>query len=126
MVIAAPSRTSGRTPAPRPHPAAQADSAERVAPGPARHRAAGPGKPTRRFRRGLLAVGVAGAVGLATFWGLSAAGVTSGTKVLTTSQVAVQTNPGLVVIYTTLGFQHAQAAGTGMVVSSSGEVLTNN
>jgi S1-C subfamily serine protease len=86
----------------------------------------GPGKPTRRFRRGLLALGVAGAVGLATFWGLSAAGVTSGTKVLTTSQVAAQTNPGLVDIYTTLGFQHAQAAGTGMVVSSSGEVLTNN
>ena len=86
----------------------------------------GPGKPTRRFRRGLLAAGVAGAVGLATFWGLSAAGVTSGTKVLTTSQIAAQTNPGLVDIYTTLGFQQARAAGTGMVVSSSGEVLTNN
>jgi S1-C subfamily serine protease len=46
--------------------------------------------------------------------------------VLTTSQIAAQTNPGLVDIYTTLGFQQAQAAGTGMVVSSSGEVLTNN
>jgi len=86
----------------------------------------GPGKPTRRFPRGLLAIAVAGAVGLATFWGLSAAGVTSGNKVLTTSQIAAQTDPGLVDIYTTLGYQHAHAAGTGMVVSPSGEVLTNN
>jgi S1-C subfamily serine protease len=86
----------------------------------------GPGKPTRRFRRGLLAAGVAGAAALAAFWGLSAAGVTSGSKVLTTSQIAAQTDPGLVDIYTTLGYQHARAAGTGMVLTSSGEVLTNN
>ena len=86
----------------------------------------GPGNPTRRFRRGLLVAGVAGAAALAAFWGLSAAGVTSGSKVLTTSQIAAQTDPGLVDIYTTLGYQHAQAAGTGMVLTSSGEVLTNN
>jgi S1-C subfamily serine protease len=86
----------------------------------------GPGNPTRRFRRGLLIAGVAGAAALATFWGLSAAGVTSGSKVLTTSQIAAQTDPGLVDIYTTLGYQHARAAGTGMVLTSSGEVLTNN
>ena len=86
----------------------------------------GPGNPTRRFRRGLLVAGVAGAAALAAFWGLSAAGVTSGSKVLTTSQIATQTDPGLVDIYTTLGYQQAQAAGTGMVLTSSGEVLTNN
>ena len=86
----------------------------------------GPGNPTRRFRRGLLIAGVAGAAALAAFWGLSAAGVTSGTKVLTTSQIATQTDPGLVDIYTTLGYQQAKAAGTGMVLTSSGEVLTNN
>jgi S1-C subfamily serine protease len=86
----------------------------------------GPGKPTRRFPRGLLIAGVAGAVALATFLGLSAAGVTSGSKVLTTSQIATQTDPGLVDINTTLGYQQAQAAGTGMVLTSSGEVLTNN
>lgn len=86
----------------------------------------GPGNPTRRFRRGLLVAGVAGAAALAAFWGLSAAGVTSGSKVLTTSQIASQTDPGLVDIYTTLGYQQAQAAGTGMVLTSSGEVLTNN
>src|SRR5215813_8475217 len=86
----------------------------------------GPGNPTRRFRRGLLAAGVVGVAAAAAFWGLSAAGVTSGSKVLTTSQIAAQTDPGLVDIYTTLGYQHAQAAGTGMVVSPTGEVLTNN
>ena len=86
----------------------------------------GPGNPTRRFRRGLLVAGVAGAAALAAFWGLSAAGVTSGSKVLTTSQIATQTDPGLVDINTTLGYQQAQAAGTGMVLTSSGEVLTNN
>jgi len=86
----------------------------------------GPGNPTRRFRRGLLIAGVAGAAALATFFGLSAAGVTSGSTVLTTSQIAAQTDPGLVDIYTTLGYQHARAAGTGMVLTSSGEVLTNN
>ena len=86
----------------------------------------GPGNPTRRFRRGLLVAGVAGAAALAAFWGLSAAGVTSGSKVLTTSQIATQTDPGLVDINTTLGFQQARAAGTGMVLTSSGVVLTNN
>jgi S1-C subfamily serine protease len=35
-------------------------------------------------------------------------------------------NAGIVDIYTTLGFQSGAAAGTGMIVSSSGEVLTNN
>jgi len=70
--------------------------------------------------------GLAGAAALAAFWGLSAAGVTSGSKVLTTSQIATQTDPGLVDINTTLGYQQARAAGTGMVLTSSGEVLTNN
>jgi S1-C subfamily serine protease len=86
----------------------------------------GPGNPTRRFRRGLVAAAVAGAVGVAAFWGLSATGVISGNKVLTTSEIAAQTDPGLVDIYTTLGYQQARAAGTGMVLTSSGEVLTNN
>ena len=86
----------------------------------------GPGNPTRRFPRGLLAAGVVGVAAAAAFWGLAAAGVTSGTKVLTTSQIATQTDPGLVDINTTLGYQQAQAAGTGMVLTSSGEVLTNN
>jgi len=40
--------------------------------------------------------------------------------------VANKVAPGLVDIDTTLGYQRAEAAGTGMVVSSAGEVVTNN
>jgi S1-C subfamily serine protease len=35
-------------------------------------------------------------------------------------------NVGIVDIYTTLGYEHWVAAGTGMILSQSGEVLTNN
>jgi S1-C subfamily serine protease len=35
-------------------------------------------------------------------------------------------NTGIVDIFTTLGYQNGSAAGTGMVISPSGEVLTNN
>jgi len=35
-------------------------------------------------------------------------------------------NVGIVDIYTTLGYQHGAAAGTGMIVTRSGQVLTNN
>jgi S1-C subfamily serine protease len=35
-------------------------------------------------------------------------------------------NVGIVDIYTTLGYEHGVAAGTGMILSHSGEVLTNN
>ena len=35
-------------------------------------------------------------------------------------------NAGIVDIYTTLGYQNGVAAGTGMILTSSGEVLTNN
>jgi len=40
--------------------------------------------------------------------------------------VTARPNVGIVNIYTTLGYQHGLAAGTGMVISRSGEVLTNN
>jgi S1-C subfamily serine protease len=40
--------------------------------------------------------------------------------------IASKVDPGLVDINTTLSFQGEQAAGTGMVLTSSGEVLTNN
>jgi len=70
--------------------------------------------------------GVALAVGLATFFGLQAASIGEGSTVLTTAQIAAQTDPGLVDIVSTLGYQQAQAAGTGLVLTSSGEVLTNN
>ncbi|HEY6379600.1 MAG TPA: trypsin-like peptidase domain-containing protein [Candidatus Dormibacteraeota bacterium] len=42
------------------------------------------------------------------------------------SSIAAQVDPGIVDVTSTLGGQGAIAAGTGMVVTSSGEVLTNN
>ncbi len=40
--------------------------------------------------------------------------------------VKARPNVGIVDIYTTLGYEHGLAAGTGMIISRSGEVLTNN
>ena len=40
--------------------------------------------------------------------------------------VATKVDKGLVNINTELGFQNGQAAGTGMILTSSGEILTNN
>ena len=42
------------------------------------------------------------------------------------SAIAQKVDPGLVDINTTLGYQQEEAAGTGIVLTSSGEVLTNN
>jgi len=44
------------------------------------------------------------------------------------SQPTVRASPnvGIVDIYTTLGYEHGLAAGTGMILTRSGEVLTNN
>ncbi len=49
-----------------------------------------------------------------------------GSTTLTSAQVASKVDPGLVDIVTNLGYQNGEAAGTGMVLTSSGEVLTNN
>lgn len=51
--------------------------------------------------------------------GSSAAGGSTGTA---TARQTV----GVVDIYTVLGYQHGEAAGTGTVVASTGEILTNN
>jgi S1-C subfamily serine protease len=42
------------------------------------------------------------------------------------SAIANKVDPGLVDINTTLGFQQEEAAGTGIVLTSNGEILTNN
>ena len=44
----------------------------------------------------------------------------------TRPRLAKGVDPGLVDVNTTLGYEDAQAAGTGIVLTSSGEVLTNN
>jgi S1-C subfamily serine protease len=54
----------------------------------------------------------------------SSSGTSSGS--LDLSALAAKVDPGLVDINTQLGNPNAQAAGTGIVLDSSGEVLTNN
>ena len=81
-----------------------------------------PGRPpVRRRRRYILAAAAAAAILLGGLLGLHAA-----TPVMTTAQIAADTDPGLVDVVSALGYQQATAAGTGLVVTSSGEVLTNN
>ena len=85
-----------------------------------------------RYRRmaiiaAVAAVGlVAGGAGYHFASAGSAGSPGASTTALTTSQIADKVDPGLVDIVSTLGDQGAESAGTGMVVTSSGEVLTNN
>ena len=102
----------------------------------------------RRLRTGALA-GTAAAVALAAGLGLghvawttgspsvAASGASSSTSTGSSStstgststevsSIAAKVDPGLVDINTTLGYAGEQAAGTGIVLTSSGEILTNN
>jgi S1-C subfamily serine protease len=102
----------------------------------------------RRLRTGALA-GTAAAVALAAGLGLghvawttgspsvAASGASSSTSTgsgststgsgsTEVSSIAAKVDPGLVDINTTLGYAGEQAAGTGIVLTSSGEILTNN
>jgi S1-C subfamily serine protease len=60
--------------------------------------------------------------------GATAAGnaTTSTSTTLSAFQIAAKVAPGLVDVNSTLGDQNAEAAGTGLVLTSTGEVLTNN
>jgi S1-C subfamily serine protease len=89
-------------------------------------RPGGQGGRPRRLRQGLLLAGVAVLAGTSAFLGVRAATGGAPQAALTTSQITAQTDPGLVDVVSTLGYQQAQAAGTGIVLTSSGEVLTNN
>ena len=51
---------------------------------------------------------------------------TTPAPVLSVPQVAGLVEPGVVVVDSQLGYQNAEAAGTGMVLSPMGEILTNN
>jgi len=90
----------------------------------------------RRLRRGVMAgtagIALAAAVAVGSYDAMQGGGngtghaTTSASTVLTASQVAARVSPGLVDVNTTLGYQKAAAAGTGMVLTPNGEVLTNN
>jgi S1-C subfamily serine protease len=82
----------------------------------------GRGRKRRRVLLGGASLGVAAALAFAGLGVSNAFGAT----VLTTSQIAAQVNPGVVDIVSTLGYQGGTAAGTGMVLTSTGEILTNN
>jgi S1-C subfamily serine protease len=87
-------------------------------------------KPRYRRMAVIAAVAAVGLVAGGAGYHLVSAGSTvspaASTTALTTSQIANKVDPGLVDIVSTLGDQNAEAAGTGMVVTSSGVVLTNN
>ncbi|HYZ55125.1 MAG TPA: trypsin-like peptidase domain-containing protein [Streptosporangiaceae bacterium] len=101
--------------------------------------ASGPGGrwPAGRPRRRGLAFGAAGvALAVAAAFGsydlVNSGGTTTGSAtasadtVLSTSQIAAEVSPGLVDVNATLGYRKATSAGTGLVLTSTGEVLTNN
>jgi S1-C subfamily serine protease len=50
----------------------------------------------------------------------------SGSGSTDVSAIAAKVDPGLVDIDTTLGYDNEEAAGTGIVLTSNGEILTNN
>ena len=84
----------------------------------------GGSQPWWRHRAVLAGVSVV-AAGTLAFAGLGVADA-FGSSTLTTAQITSKVSPGLVDIVSTLGYQQAKAAGTGMVLTASGEVLTNN
>ena len=86
----------------------------------------GPRKPGRRFRHPAMLAATALVFGLGSFFVVKTSGIASTDPVLTTAQIAAKTDPSLVDINTNLGLQGGAAAGTGQVLTSNGEVLTNN
>ena len=93
-----------------------------------------PPPPRRSHKRGLIVTGAVALAAGAAAGGLignlhptsvSTATATSKT-VLSTSQIAARVDPGLVDVVSTDGYQQATAAGTGIVLTANGLVLTNN
>jgi S1-C subfamily serine protease len=66
------------------------------------------------------------AVALAAGAGSTLALTAAGASTLTTAQVVAKTDPGIVDVVSSLGYQNGTSAGTGIVLTSNGEVLTNN
>ena len=74
-----------------------------------------------------LAAGAGAGIGLSHGGSTPSGNATATSKTtLTTSQIASRVDPGLVDVTSTLGYQDATAMGTGIVLTSNGEILTNN
>ena len=103
-------------------------------PGWAGYASAPPPPPRRNHKRGLILTGaVALAAGAATggligsMHGVTASTMTAASRSpLSASQIAQRVDPALVDVVSTEGDQGAVAAGTGIVLTSNGTVLTNN
>jgi S1-C subfamily serine protease len=94
-----------------------------------------PMPPRRRsHKRGLIATGAVALAAGAALGGLigsmdhTAVGTVTATSktALTASQIASRVDPALVDVISTDGYQGATSEGTGIVLTSNGEVLTNN
>ena len=93
-----------------------------------------PPPPRKNHKRGLAITGAlalaAGAAAGGLIGGLHPTSVGTATAtsktMLSTSQIASRVDPGLVDVVSTLGDEQATAAGTGIVLTSTGEILTNN
>jgi S1-C subfamily serine protease len=71
-------------------------------------------------------VGAGAAVGLSHGSASGGSATSTSKEVLSTSQIASRVDPGLVDVQSTLGYQDATSLGTGIVLTSTGEILTNN
>ena len=93
-----------------------------------------PMPPRRSHKRGLIVTGAVALAGGAALGGLigsmghTAAGIVTATSktALSSSQVASRVDPALVDVVSTDSYQGATSMGTGIVLSATGEVLTNN
>src|ERR1700730_6832231 len=93
-----------------------------------------PMPPRRSQKRGLIATGAVALAAGAALGGLigsmdhTAVGAVTATSktVLSASQIASRVDPALVDVVSTDGYQGATSAGTGIVLTSTGEILTNN
>jgi S1-C subfamily serine protease len=76
----------------------------------------------------VLALAAGAGAGVAFSHGSSPSGSATATSTtdLTAAQIASRVDPGLVDVTSTLSYQNATAKGTGIVLTSNGEVLTNN
>jgi S1-C subfamily serine protease len=79
----------------------------------------------RPRRRRALAVSAVAVIAAGAGGGIAYA-TARGSATLTTAQVTATTDPAVVDVVSVLGYEHGTSAGTGIVLTATGEVLTNN
>ena len=71
-------------------------------------------------------VGAGAAIGLSHGSSAGSSATSTSKTELSAAQIASRVDPGIVDVTSTLGYQEATAMGTGIVLTSNGEILTNN